>query len=296
MTRVHRWLFASGSSQRLAALRIGLFAVIAVRLTNPVYLDLTEQPRALFEPLSFMHLFDQMPARGVVIPVQVIGLSAAVLAVAGWRARATVPLAWLALAFLGGMNTSLGKVQHNDVLVLLCAMPLLIAPCADAWSLDARRRGASAASAGQAARARPSALYGWPVNTAIVVVAGAYVFAGLQKMISAGPAWITSDNMRWILYASSDSQPTPNTLALFIADRPLLAHALAAATIALELAFIAVIWSTRSRPYAVAAAAALHLGIWATMRLDYRPQVAAVAIVLIDWPTILTRARRRLST
>lgn len=287
MTRVNGWLFAAGSPQRLAALRIGLFTVIAVRLTSPVYLDLTEQPRALFEPLSFMHLFDQMPGRGVVIPVQSIGLLAAVLAVVGWRARATVPLAWLALAFLGGMNTSLGKVQHNDVLVLLCAMPLLIARCADAWSFDARRR---------RARAQPGPAYGWPVNTAIIVVAGAYVFAGMQKMISAGPTWVTSDNMRWILYASSDSQPTPNTLALLIADRPLLAHALAAATIAIELGFITIIWSHRIRPHAVAAAAALHLGIWATMRLDYAAQTAAVAIVLLDWPTILTRARRRLST
>ena len=54
----------------------------------------------------------------------------------------------------------------------------------------------------------------------MVVVAGAYFFSGLAKLLHAGPAWVASGNLRWVLYASSDSQPEPNPFALFVADRP----------------------------------------------------------------------------
>ena len=85
--------------------------------------------------------------------------------------------------------------------------------CGDAWSVDARLRHGP----GPPAR---SVRYGWPVRTEMVVVAGAYFFVGFAKLMFSGPAWVTSGNMRWVLYASSDAHAVPNGVALFIADRP----------------------------------------------------------------------------
>jgi hypothetical protein len=281
--RAEAWLFAPGDPRRLAALRLGLCAVLAVRLATGPYLELAHQPAALFRPISFLRLLDAMPPLALVLPAQLLALVAALAATAGLWTRVSLPLAWLLAVPLIAMTSSLGKTVHNDVLLLLCLVPLLAAPAGDAWSLDARRRPPAAAGPG----------YGWPVRTAMVVVAGAYGFTGLAKLLHAGPAWVTSGNLRWVLYASSDAQPAPNPAALFVADRPLLAHLLAAATIAVELGFPLVLWRRQLLWLFLPAVLALHAGIWVTMRLDYWPMAATVLIVMVDWPVLADRLRRQ---
>ena len=282
MRRLDAWLFAPGDPRRLAALRIGLCALLAARLARGPYLELAGQPAALFRPISFLRLLDRMPPAEVVAGLQAIALAAAVLAMLGLLTRVTLPLAWLAALPLVAMTSSLGKVVHNDVLLLLCLVPLLPAPAGAAWSLDARQR----------VRADHGAAFGWPVRTAMLVVAGAYCFSGLAKLLHAGPAWVASDNLRWVLYASSDQQDTPNLFALFVADRPVLAHLVAAATLAVELGFPLVLWRPRLAWLFVPAVIAMHAGIGLAMRLDYSAMAATVLIVMVDWPALADRIRR----
>lgn len=291
--RSERWLFAPAPADRLAAVRIGLAGVLALRLATGPYLELAAQPAALYrpQPLSFMHLLPTMPPPGAVLVLQVVATALAILAAAGWRTRVTLPAAWLTALPLMGMTTSLGKVAHNDVLLLVCLLPLLPARSGDAWSLDARRR----ARAGQTAAPAPGG-YGWPVRTATLVVIGAYFFAGLAKVLHAGPSWVLSDNLRWVLYVSSDAQAAPNAAALFVADRPWLAHLLAAGSLGLELAFPLVLWRRWLAWPLAGAAVAMHAGIWAAMGLNYWAQAATVVIVLIDWPALGRRLRGRRTT
>ena len=281
--RAEGWLFAPGDPRRLAGLRIGLCGILAIRLAVGPYLDLAHQPAALFRPISFMNLLPSMPPAAFVVPVQVLAVTAAVLATAGLRTRISLPVAWLAAVPLIAMTSSLGKTVHNDVLLLLCLLPLLPSPAGDAWSLDVRRRDGGAAA--------PSWRFGWPVRTAMVVVAGAYFFSGFAKLLHAGPAWVTSGNLRWVLYASSDAQAHANQVALFVADRPWLAHLLAAGALAVELCFPLVLWRPRLAWVLVPAVVALHAGIWAAMRLDYWPMAATVLIVMVDWPAVVARLR-----
>jgi hypothetical protein len=275
------WLFQPGDPRRLAALRIGLAGVLTVRLASGPYLDLAHQPAALFRPISFMKLLPAMPPPAFVLPAQVLAVTAAALATVGLRTRLTLPLAWLLSVPLIAMTSSLGKTVHNDVLLLLCLLPLLPSPAGAAWSLDAARRPSPG----------PSWRFGWPVRTAMVVVAGAYFFTGLAKLLHAGPSWVTSGNLRWVLYASSDAQAHPNAAALFVADRPWLAHLLAAGTIAVELAFPLALWRPRLAWLLVPAVVALHAGIWVAMHLDYWPMAATVVIVMTDWPALARRPR-----
>ena len=142
--RAERWMFAPGDPRRLAAIRIGLCAVLAERLLRDVYVGLADQPAALFRPLSFMNLLPAMPSRGVVVVAQTVGVAAAAIACMGLWARGTLPLAFGCALLLGGMLTSAGKVVHNDVVLLLAVVPLLAAPVSDAWSLDALRSKKSA--------------------------------------------------------------------------------------------------------------------------------------------------------
>jgi hypothetical protein len=279
MRRLEAWLFAPGDPRRLAVLRIGLCGLLAVRLATGPYAQLASQPAALFRPISFLRVLERMPPRGLVVALQALALAAALLAAAGLWTRVVLPLAWAAALPLVAMTSSLGKVVHNDVLLLLCLVPLLPAPAGAAWSLDARRRQAPG----------PGPAFGWPARTAMVVVAGAYFFSGLAKLLHAGPTWVTSGNLRWVLYASSDQQPDPNPYALFVADRPVLAHLLAAATLAVELGFPLVLWRPRLAWLFLPAAVALHAGIWLAMRLDYSAMAATALLVMVDWPSIAAR-------
>ncbi|HEX8133911.1 MAG TPA: hypothetical protein VF880_10845, partial [Actinomycetes bacterium] len=266
MRRLEAWLFAPGDPRRLAVLRIGLCGLLAARLATGRYPELAEQPAALFRPISFLRLLDRMPPRGLVLALQALAVAAALLGAAGLWTRVVLPLAWAAALPLVAMTSSLGKVVHNDVLLLLCLVPLLPAPAGAAWSLDARLRGAGGARGGAfGPPGRSGVAYGWPVRTAMVVVAGAYFFSGLAKLLHAGPAWVTSGNLRWVLYASSDQQPVPNPYALFVADRPVLAHLLAAATLVVELGFPLMLWRPRLAWLFLPAAVAMHAGIWLAM-------------------------------
>lgn len=224
-----------------------------------------------------------MPPRPAVVALQTAGVLAAVLAGVGLRTRLTLPAAWGCAIVLNGMLTSTGKVVHNDLVLLLCLVPLLVAPAADAWSLDARR-------ASRRAPGGPSRLYGWPLRTAAIVVAGAYFFAGLAKLVHSGPAWVTSDNLRWALYASGESE-----LAIFIADRPWLAQALAAGTLLLELGFPLVLFVPRAAWLFVPGAVLFHAGIWTAMGLDYSAQAATAVVVFTNWPVVVGALRTRRS-
>jgi hypothetical protein len=102
---------------------------------------------------------------------------------------------------------------------------------------------------------------------------------------------VTSGNLRWVLYASSDQQPAPNPYALFVADRPVLAHLLAAATLVVELGFPLMLWRPRLAWLFLPAAVAMHAGIWLAMHLNYSAMAATAVLVMVDWPAVADHLR-----
>jgi hypothetical protein len=288
--RLDRFIFAAEDARRLGAVRFGLCGLLAFRLAYGNYSSVAGQPRALFQPASYMRLFSQMPGHGLTVALQAIGATAAVLAAVGLLTRFSLPTAFVCSLVLNGMLNSTGKVIHNDVLLTLCLLPLLVAvqDVADAWSADAllRRRRARSSGAGH------GTAYGWPICTAMAVVALAYFFVGFQKLRHSGVEWFTSDNLRWILYASSDQQAEPNRLALFVANRAWLAHLLAAGTMALELSFPLCLVVPRLRWFFIPAVISMHVGILLAMRLDYSAWWICVLIVFVNWPVLVERLQQ----
>lgn len=270
---VDTWLFAPGSPSRLDAVRRLLAAVIGLRLALWGYRDLAGQPPSLFLPQGVIGLlFDRMPSAGVITALQIGGIAAAV-AVAGDRARRWgLPVAWTCLLVLAGLRGSLGKILHNDVLLLLATVPMLAAP----------------------AERRPSAdRAGWPVRAAVVVVAASYLLTGVAKLVRSGVSWVTSDNMRWVMAeAARDPRGPVEGVARFVADHSAVAHAVAAGILLLELAFPLVVFRPRLTPLFLAGAAAFHAGTWLTLGLDYWAHLAVVVIVLVEWDR-LARPRLR---
>ncbi|HVE47816.1 MAG TPA: hypothetical protein VNA57_13850 [Acidimicrobiales bacterium] len=265
---VDSWLFAPGSALRLEAVRRLLGALIGLRLALWGYRHLAGQPPSLFLPQGVIGLlFDRMPPAGVIVALQVGGIASAV-AVAGGRARRWgLPVAWACLLVLAGLRGSLGKILHNDVLLLLATVPLLAAP----WE-----------------RRPPEERAGWPVRAAVVVVACSYLFTGVAKLVHSGSTWVTSDNMRWIMAeAASDPRGPMEGVARFVADHGAVAHAMAAAILVLELAFPLVLFRPRLAPLFLAGAVAFHAGTWITLGLDYWAHLAVVVVVLVEWDRLM---------
>jgi|SRR5947209_4155835 len=275
LRRADGWLFAPGDARRLAAIRIGLCGALAWRLATVDFAVAARRPD-LFQPRVYMQVFSGTPSPGLVAALQVCGVAAAVLAAAGLVVRASLPAAFACALFLEGLRNSAGRIIVGDALLLLCLLVLIASSsAADTWVV--RRPG----TRGYGVR------YGWPVRTAMVLVALSYLFAGLQKWRHAGASWFTSGNLRWILYASSDRARHPNHLALFVAGHPLLAHVLAAGALLLETTFVLVLFLPRLRWVYVPGVVALHAGIWLAMGLNYSAQLLTVVIVFVDWPALL---------
>lgn len=278
------WAFGPGDPRQLAALRIGLCSVLALRLATrtEVYLSLADQERELFRPRSYVALLAQMPSRATIAICLVAGIVAAVLAAIGLLSRTMLALALLAALALDGMLTSQGKILHNDVLLVLCLIAIVFARHGDAWSLDAWRA---------RRRAGTGAAYGWPVRTAMLVIALAYLIAGLHKVVgSGGLGWASSDNMRWLLYVASDQQGH-NASALWIAEHPPVAHLAAYGLLATECLFAVVLFAPPLRWVFVPGVIALHVGTWVTLRLDYSAWALCVVLVFVSWPALAARVR-----
>lgn len=238
---IDQWLFRPGDARRLAGLRVGICSILLVRLCRGVYVQWAGEPDALYRPISFMHLMPHVPPRPLISAVQLLSILAASSAIVGYRTRLSLIVAWAGSLFLIGMVASFGRDGQNETLMLLAMAPLVPSSCGDRWSLDALR-----VRAPRAECETVSVRYGWPVHSAMVVVAFGYWFTAVAKLVWSGPSWIFGSNLRWILYTASDAQRVPNAMGLFIADHPVLSHLVAAATLTIELLFPVVLWRPRA--------------------------------------------------
>lgn len=241
---------------RMAWFRAALAGVVLVRIVLWPFPALADTPRALLQPPTFVRWLPAMPPAAVIVAIQVIGAVAALYAITRRKgADKGFVVAWLAFLFLAGLKTSTGKILHNDVLLLLTSFPVVLH--------------------------REDDESDWPITAALVALASVYFLCGYQKLVHSGLAWVTGDNMRWILYdaAAGDRAPTA-AFATAIADRPRAAHLTAAGLLGIELAFPIVVFVRRVRiPFAVAAVV-LHTGTWLTLGLDYWSWSLVAAIVL----------------
>ena len=299
-------MFVVEDARRLAAVRIGLCTLLAVRLADADYGVVAGQPAALFQPHGYMTLLDRMPSQSAATALQVAGVVAALLAAAGLMVVVSLPVGIGCALVLNGMLNSAGRVIVGDAVLVLCL--IVLAGCGraagEAWSIRAPTwrvrtwtgRGAGAGPPRSAPIAAPPPIagrrYGWPIRTAMVAIALAYFFAGYQKWRHSGIAWVTSDNIRWILYAANDAKRHPNGVARFVADRTGLAHVIAAAALLLETSFPLVLLVPRLRWVLISGAVAMHIGVWLALGLDYSAQALTVVIVFVDWPAAVAHFRR----
>ncbi|MCU1497263.1 MAG: hypothetical protein JWM47_1216 [Acidimicrobiales bacterium] len=276
LAAIDRALVAPGPARTFRQVRTGLALVIALRLLVGQWRSLASLPADLFQPAFAVRWVPGMPPATVLVGIQVTGLLAAGVAAFGGRgARQAFAVAWLSLLVLGGLWSSTGKVMHNEILLLLAALPFVAAP-------------GSRAEDGEG-DGDPSTEWGWPPRAALVIIAIAYAASGLQKLYHSGLDWVMSDNLRWVMHAAVRSDPPVPQLAQAVVDRPMVAHLAAAGALAIEVVGPLLLVRRRTRIVFVALAASLHIGIWLAHGLDYSAWVLTVAVVALPMAATVRR-------
>jgi hypothetical protein len=274
-----RFAFAPARAEPLAALRIGLAAVLLFQaaLVAPSFREIYSRQGLLQGPLQdflarpglphlggALRLLEPLGAgEGAVLGAAgVLYVTALVALLLGIATRAAAVVAWLLHLTL--MTTGEGTNYGADQLSQIALYYLVWAPCGAALSLDV--------ALGRTARV-PSSSARLALRAVQVHLCIVYLTGGAAKAMS--PGWWDGDVIWRILM-------TPEYARFgidfsWLASRPAVASAAGWAVMAVEIGYAALIWPRRTRPVWIALIVAMHLGIAVFMGLV---AFGAVMIVL----------------
>jgi vitamin K-dependent gamma-carboxylase-like protein len=222
---------------------------------------------------------------GLETALQAVTVAALLGVLLGVAARACCLLAALLLYHMAPLETLFftpSPWAKGLTLPVLGLLTLSLSPCADALRLGGRR---STAVAG-------GPEHGWPLRLTQLFACQPYLFSGIAKLRSAGLGWASAENMRaWLLLANQDDQLAVfRAPGLWLADRPALCAAMGALGLAMDLGFIVVLFSRRSRWVLVPAALLFHAAIVVTQ--NYAFLSAPLLLIFVDWGPWTRGARR----
>jgi hypothetical protein len=125
-------------------------------------------------------------------------------------------------------------------------------------------------------RARTSLDDRWSVGTMRALFALYYFLCGFEKLMLAGPGWVSAENIRSLLLIQESRAIFWTPLASVLAGSTMVCWIIAIATIAIELLFPLVLFSSTARRILVPAAFIGHVGI-----------ALALGLVFLNWPLLL---------
>jgi uncharacterized membrane protein YphA (DoxX/SURF4 family) len=278
-------------AERLAAVRVlvGLFSQVYFSIRLPHMLSYVGFPERQFEPVGVLWLLQQPPPAAAVILLGAATWLAGLPFLLGWRFRITGPVHALLLLVSLTYCNSWGQIFHTENLALLYVLVLAVTCSADAYSLDARRRGAVPS---------PHGRYGWPLALMCVVAVATYFIAGVAKLRWGGPEWfggdallhtIAADSMRKVVLGSQHSP-----VAELLLGQTWLFRGLALLTLVVELGAPLALIGRRVALVWVIAVVAFHLGVFALMAILFAFPLSGVAFAPFFAPErVIEWARRR---
>ena len=261
MNPLARWYFAPAPAERLAALRLlaGGYAFGYALLRLP-HLAVFPHDPASFRPVGVVAVLSApLPDPLTALLAAACALAGAAFAL-GWRYRWSGPLFAALLLWVTTYRNSWGMVFHTENLFVVHVLALALAPAADAWSLDARRRPAPGA---------PAARYGWPLRLCAALGALAYLLAGVAKLRHSGLDWITTDLLRnyiaWDNLRKVELGDAYSALGVALCQSPALFPPLAAISVAFELLAPLALLGPRVAALWALVAWTFHAGVLAIM-------------------------------
>lgn len=213
--------------------------------------------------------------------IQIAWKGALLLSAVGLFARPAMVVAFLLGTYLVGLPHNFGQTQHFDTLAVFISGVLAVSRAADAWSIDAWRRG----------RVLPpdDAEYRWPIRFVWVALSLIFCAAGIAKLRHSGLEWIFSDNLALLLlrqqYHISDGEPLTRW-GIFVAGNGYLAQALALMSVAVETLFPLTLFSRYARYLLVPGSLGMLVGIRVLMGPTFE-QFMLCYVFWVPWAEVL---------
>lgn len=257
--------FAPASGIDLAVARIAFFGSLLAIYGPRDVSTLGEANPVLWDPVGlFRWLMLPQPETWAIQTAQIVWRLGLLCAAVGLWTRAATVIALVGGTFLLGLPLSFGAIRLDDAMLVPALCVMAMARCGDRLSVDHWLAVRRDRPAGWPRSPRPSGEYTWPIRLVWALMAMMYGGAAFAKLRMSGLGWLTSDHLaRLLLEHQYGVDPEPATTWGFtIAASPFLHHGLAAASLAVELAFPLALLSARARAVLVPAAYLMHVGIW----------------------------------
>lgn len=220
-----------------------------------------------------------------VIVIRRVAIVFASLAFVGLFTRTSAFITSCCALYLLGIEELFGKIYHQYQHLVWFALLLAASPSGDALSIDAVWTRWRCAARGESTATASAVGYALPLRFVWLLLGVIYFFPGLAKL-RAGPEWILSDHLTYLMYWYWSKKHFVPWLR--IDHYPVLCHAAALATIVFEISFIVCVFSRRLRPLLVAGGIVFH---WMTAKylglVFWSLGVCYAA--LVDWDALIRR-------
>lgn len=268
--RIDAWLRAGDATRTsLAGFRI-VYAAISL-LVLPDFSWVAGFPDSMYNPPPGpMQLFSGFPPEIVLRGLEAAMAAGLIAILIGWRTRLASFLV-VGVAMTGfGFTYSLGKIDH-DILLVLVPGAMALAGWGDRLSVDAlRRRGRPTERAEQ-----------WPLRLFALLVGLAFLTAAMPKVRGGWLSWSSHavQAMQGRHYLSNGHHGLLAGL-FFHFNNPVFWEAMDIATIVIEAGMLLAVLNWRSTRVVFAIAATFHLGVWLMMTIPFIMNVVAYAFVV----------------
>lgn len=262
-------LLPRADAASLAGIRIGVCAIAFLLLAIEDPASTTLLPRNGTQPahvqvMAILRQFSFVDAllgsAAALSALKLATLATLGAAIFGFYTRAALALSVVGLLAVGGVLRMYTHFFHTGILPLYLIGVLCLAPCADAWALDPRRR----VKAGLPAAEGSELSYTWARFACWSVIALTYFAAGTSKLRHGGLLWWDGVNLKHKLLSDAlnmNSFDLP--FASLFASLPTSFYAvLGLGTLVVEVGFLFVPVSRLARRYLPLGAVGLHLGIF----------------------------------
>ncbi|HKP76912.1 MAG TPA: hypothetical protein VJT67_15385 [Longimicrobiaceae bacterium] len=220
---------------------------------------------------------------------EAVTIALLLLAMAGLRARWTVPAAALAYLLYAHILRSYAWSYHMGLIPLHALLVLSLTPCGDGWSLDRvlrARRGLPVAPP------EPRLRYGMGRFLVWMAIAIPYTMAGFSKLRKGGALWWRGEHMKQMIVSTVVEPMQFGFRTAFVALHwpGWIWDALGLMAIVGELTFVLVLVSRLARRLLPLIMVGMHVGILFMQNILF-PDLIAIQAVFYDWAPL----RRRLA-
>ena len=262
-------------------------------------------PDFLYDPLPVLHLlvwpvgWTYRPGLEVLEAAFTVALISGALAVIGLFTRASLALFTLASVFLHAYAYSFGDFHHPEGVIVISLALLTLAPSGEVLSLDRRLGrwfggdgGTGSAADGRELLSATSEYARWPLRVIAWLMALVYLSAAASKIHPAGLEWMNGTTLQY--YLIQDGLRWDSALGIWFGEQHGLSTALSWLTVLFEGTFVLVLVAPALALIYVPLGAALHLGIYVTMKAPFFGWVALYC-VFVPWRDVGRWLRERLA-